>query len=468
MRHGPLNRAAAPFSEIDRVQENLIREMEQANRAGAALFPGLETDTAQYFAEAFQGLLVYDHGRGKWYEWDDLLWRVQDTGRTSNRIAAICHAHPEQKAHQARFIRGVESLVKNIQVIAVGPGRWNADPMLLGTPAGTLDLTTGRLSLPNAGDFISKACNTIPANKADCPRWLHFLKQATNDDAELTRFLQQWAGYGLTGCTSEQKLAFIWGDGGNGKGVFINSLAGIMGDLATKAAMDTFIASHHSRHPTELAYLQSARMVHAAETDEGRAWDEARIKELTGGDIISARFMRKDFFQFRPSFTLTIIGNFRPILRNVGPSVRRRFLIIPFVNKPEMINLDLEAELKAEWPGILRWMIDGALDWQQHGLVIPAIVTRATEAYFNAQDLLGEWLDEECRVDPGNSYRKGKPTKLFASWSSFAKARNEEPGKLKAFGDSLETRGFPRCRSNADGRYHEGIELKHNGHDHDA
>lgn len=449
-----------PYAEIDGIQHRFVMELRAAAESEKRLFPATEIDVGFAFAATFDGLIKFDHKAGTWFEWDGFLWREQESGQTFDRILKVCAEISNTDARKTKFARGVETTAKNARNVALTTVAWNRDPLLLGTPDGMVDLRTGELLPPSRDDLITKSTAITPAETASCPKWLAFLKQATNGDEALIRFLRQWAGYGLTGDTREQKLVFIWGDGGNGKGVFINTLAKIMANYATKAAMDTFIASKQSRHPTELAYLHGARMVHAAETDEGRAWDEAKVKELTGGDLISARLMRQNFYQFLPSFTLTIIGNYKPVLRNVGPSVRRRFLIIPFIHKPKVANLELEEQLKAEWPGILRWMIDGAIDWQENGLVVPDVVTKATEAYFSAQDLIGEWIAEECDADVGNDHRKGAPSALFAAWSAFAKRHNEEPGTQRSFGDALEARGFARGRNNAVGRFHEGIELR--------
>jgi hypothetical protein len=159
---------------------------------------------------------------------------------------------------------------------------------------------------------------------------------------------------------------------------------------------------YDTKHPTDLAMLRGVRLVTASETEEGRAWAEARIKQMTGGDPISARFMRQDFFTYVPQFKLTIVGNHKPTLQNVDDAVRRRFNIIPFIRKPAAPDKQLEEKLRAEWRGILRWMIDGCLDWQAHGLIRPVSVTEATETYFSDQDLLAQFLDEMCDCDPEN------------------------------------------------------------------
>ena len=173
--------------------------------------------------------------------------------------------------------------------------------------------------------------------------------------------------------------------------------------------------------------LRGARLVSATETEEGRAWAESRIKQLTGGDPISARFMRQDFFTYVPTFKLVFIGNHKPALRNVDDAARRRFNIVPFLHKPPTPDQHLEQKLRAEWPAILRWMIDGCLAWQRDGLVRPAIVAAATEEYFSEQDILRQWVEECCEIGRRNlsdtqptCSEAGPPTRSPA-------AKNPEP-----------------------------------------
>ena len=208
--------------------------------------------------------------------------------------------------------------------------------------------------------------------------------------------------------------------------------------------MDTFIASNGDRHSTELAMLRGSRIVTASETEEGRQWAEARIKQLTGGDRITARFMRQDNFTFLPTFKLLIVGNHKPGLKNVDEAAKRRFNLVPFTNKPAVKDLQLEEKLKAEWPAILRWMIDGCLAWQRDGLAPPERVREATATYFAEQDILGEWLADRCIVDQSNPHRQATTQELFASWTAYAKAANEPAGTERSLSQWLEREGFIR------------------------
>jgi putative DNA primase/helicase len=416
-----------------------------------------EDGTAQRFAELYRNRLRYCHSTGSWYVWSGSNWQPNRTGiafqwaRDLARELAI--TQPDKTRYvtsKTSFAGGVERFARSDVVFAVTMDAWDQNPFLLGTPDGTVDLHTGQLRASDPEEGITKLTAVGPGQQAQCPRWIAFLNEAANGDAELVRLLQQWCGYALTGDTREQSLMFVHGPGGNGKSVFLNVLTGILKDYATTAAMDTLTASKWDKHTTDLAMLRGARLVTASETEEGRAWAEARLKQMTGGDLISARFMRQDFFTFRPNFKLTIVGNHKPALKNVDEAMRRRLRIVPFIHKPAKPDRQLEERLKAEWPGILRWMIEGCLDWQANGLTNPKSVAEATETYFTEQDTFSQWL-EECSCDPSNprTIFKTAQSALFGSWKVFAINAGEDPGDAKAFKQHMQRKGFEYHRDNA-------------------
>jgi putative DNA primase/helicase len=406
--------------------------------------------------------LRFCHDTGAWFLWTGTHWR-QDRKHTAFSFARDLIAEHNREAEfktqaitgKAAFAAGVERFARSDQALAVTAEDWDTDPWLLATPGGTVDLRTGTLQRARPSDMMTRVTATAPAATADCPRWLRFMDEVTAKDAKLIRFIQQWCGYSLTGDTREQALLFGYGQGGNGKGVLLNTVSRIMGDYAMTATMEAFTASSGDKHSTDLAMLRGARMVTASETEEGRAWAEARIKQVTGGDPITARFMRRDNFTYLPQFKLTIIGNHKPVLRNVDDATRRRFNIVPFLHKPEVIDLQLEATLRREWPGILRWMIEGCLDWQRHKLTRPPVVVEATAEYFEAQDTMAHWLAERCE----EKLRAEAPSSaLYRDWATWAKARGEEPGTNKAFSAAMERR-YPKKKTKT-GAVFEGLHLR--------
>jgi putative DNA primase/helicase len=430
-----------------------------------------EDNAALTFREKHRGRLLYCHDEGMWFHWTGFHWKREHTGLafewTRQHIRELTldqSASTRQKCNKTSFATGVEKFSRTERAFAAQSADWDADHFLLGTPAGTVDLKTGELFPPRPEDRITRLTQAGPADSSDCPLWLHFLEESTSGDGDLIRFLQQWCGYSLTGVTREHALVFVYGGGGNGKGVFMNTVSGILGEYATMAAMDTFTASRGDKHPTDLARLKGARLVTASETEKGHAWAEARIKSLTGGDRIAARFMRQDFFEFQPQFKLVVIGNHKPVLHNVDDAARRRFNIVPFILKPKSPDHQLEQKLQGEWPAILRWMIDGCLDWQRNGLVRPASVKETTEAYFSDQDLLGQWLAEKCdAADPENTSKSDFVGALFESWQRYSNEAGEQPGTKKAFSEALSSRGFTAKRGSGGVRMFTGLRLIHQG-----
>lgn len=402
-----------------------------------------EDSVALAFTRKHHDELRFDHHAGAWYRWTGAAWLKEVT-----KLAFSWARHTARKlarqtmkkgdivtAGKAAFAAGVERFAQADRAFAVTSAIWDNDPWLLGTPSGTVDLQTGAMYPARPTDHITKLTSVAPAATADCPQWLAFLNQATDGDQEFVGFLKRWFGYTLTGITREHGLLFMFGSGGNGKGVCLTTVAGVMGDYAVAAPMDTFAATKNEKHPTDMAGLAGARMVMVNEVEEGQGWSEVRLKALTGGDPITARFMRRDFFTFYPAFKLTISGNYKPALKNVDEAVRRRVKMAPFLHKPPVVDKLLAEKLKAEWPGILRWMIEGCLEWQRDGLKEPEAVREATEAYFEAQDTTAKWLAERCKIYPTLEV---KPGLLLADCRSWSAANGEEVPTPSQFRSAME------------------------------
>jgi putative DNA primase/helicase len=447
----------------DNGESNIVKLASRQELASNAE-PLTEDSTALAFTDRYRDRLLFDHDACKWFVWTGTRWQCERTclafSWTRDLARDLAKNIPVKLrlvTSRATFAGNVEKFARADRAFAVTSDIWDNDCYLLGTPAGTVDLRTGEIREAQPDDFITKATAVAPAETADCPRWIQFLQEATNGDPGLIEFLQHFTGYALTGDIKEHALLFVYGDGGNGKGVFLNTIASVMADYAVAAAMETFVSSNTDKHPTDLAMLRGARLVYASETEEGRNWAESRIKQMTGGDRIRARFMRQDFFEYLPQFKLLLIGNHQPNLRNIDDAARRRFNIVPFVHKPAMPDRDLEAKLRAEWPGILRWMIEGCLAWQRNGLVRPQVVLNATEEYFGEQDSIRQWIEECCETGKGTM--SDTSTNLFRSWSAWANSHGEKPGSMKWFTQALRRQGYRQYR-NKQARGFFGIEAK--------
>ena len=277
--------------------------------ARANMIEPTEHGVATAFTALHADCFRYDYDVGRWFEWTGDHWRQDASGRAFHACCKLAHIasagpKPSASARRASFAAGAERIARAHPAHIIGQSAWDRDPLLLGCPGATVNLRIGTSRAPDQADRITKLAACAPAPSADCPRWLAFLKEATGKDEGLIRFLQQWCGYCLTGITREHAFVFIWGDGGRGKGTFLNTVAAILGNYATTAAMELLTATKFDRHPTELAALRGARLVTASETEKGRAWADARLKALTGGDPIKARFMRQDEFEYLPQLSL--------------------------------------------------------------------------------------------------------------------------------------------------------------------
>ena len=389
----------------------------------------------------------------RWMVFDGTVWRKDETLRAWDLVRVLCRGHGSR---QAKTVAAVERMAHSDRFLAATVEQWDIDPDLLNTPSGMIDLKSGSRCAHDPQRYCTKITAVAPEGK--CPLWLQFLSEVTDDDPELILYLQRLCGYGLTGNTREHALFFLYGTGANGKSVFLNTVSGIVGGYHRTAPIETFTATHTDRHPTELAMLQGARLVTAIETEEGRAWAESKIKSMTGGDSVSARFMRQDFFEFIPTFKLIVAGNHKPRLNAVDEAIRRRMNLIPFTVTIPQENRDphLSEKLKAEWPGILHWMIEGCLIWQEQGLNPPAVVRNATAEYLASEDAFEQWLEDCCQEQ---EFGFEKNSDLFQNWQGWASAHGEESGTQKRLVDKLETR-FARKRQPGTGqRGFDGIRL---------
>lgn len=415
---------------------------------------------AEEVIRQFGGRIRYVPERGCFLVWSDGRWKVdaellaEDLINQALRNVAdlLMRSGIDEKAQRSALkeARGicsaaraasVATILRSHRTIAVSVGTMDRDPMVLNTPGGIVTLEDGKLTPPDPAALCTKATSVTPDYSGECPLWLKFLHEATRGDVELIGYLQRLAGYSLTGLTREQHITFIWGDGKNGKSVFLNVLEGTLGEYARRAAMDTFTASNSEKHSTDVAGLHGARLVMASETAAGKRWDEPRLKNLSGGEPVTARFMRQDNFTFIPQFKLVFIGNHKPELRDVGESMRRRIHMVPFTFKPPQEDRQLGEKLRAEYPAILAWMIRGCLAWQEKGLAPPPIVKAATDDYFAGEDALGDWL-KECVEQAPDAHVTTE--ELFLSWREWTNRNNEYTGSKKRLASTLISRGIPR------------------------
>lgn len=431
-----------PLQVSQRSLEDTIGYAPEFSEAGMSLL----------FAGKYKDRLRYVADWKSWYAWTGTFWEEEKTCLAYDFIGRECRMAAKRaienentkdcvRALSKAATRGaIEAISRTDRRLAATTDQWDADDWLLNTPGGIIDLRTGE----NLGHDQTKYCSkiTLVAACGEYPLWLQFLDKVTGGDKELQAYLQRMCGYFITGSVEEQALFFLYGPGGNGKGVFLNTICAILRNYHVVSPAETFAEQKNRAHPTELAHLQGARLVISQETEEGQHWAEARIKSLTGGDRITARKMHCNFFTFDPKFKLCIVGNHKPKLHSVDDAIRRRFNLVPFniiIPKDEQ-DPHLSEKLKSEYGGILRWMIEGCTEWLEKGLKPPEAVLAATAEYLEDEDTVGRWLRDSCIFPDWNE----KPTlvSLFASWKKYAEAANINPGDDKRLKAELIKRGF--------------------------
>ncbi|WP_324754001.1 phage/plasmid primase, P4 family [Roseovarius sp. Pro17] len=440
----------------------------------SAMPAGAEQDLAPDSSEdAIADRFASQHGAdwkhvaqwGAWFKWTGQVWARDTTGGARELARMICRATASdcERPAEARRIASDRTIAASLRIAACDPriatqtSDWDTHPLLLNTPTGIIDLQTGE-TLPHDPALLLTQMTTASA-EGDCPLWYKFLGEITGGNKVLEAYLSRLAGYCLTGSTREQSFAFLHGDGANGKSVFLSTMTQVLGNYAATATLDTFMSVRGTRHLTELAGLRAARLVMVPETEQGQSWAEGRIKTVTGGEKIRANFMRQDHFEFAPQFKLLIAGNHRPHLSGCGEAMRRRLHLVPFdVTIPaSRRDPQLVEKLTGELGGILRWMLDGCVDWQRMGLAPPDCVLEAVQQYFADEDLVGQWIAENCCEGPE---LRTTSKSLFSNWKSWAEQTGCAAGSTKSLGEALRQRGFRPVTVNR-GRGWSGLALRH-------
>ena len=347
------------------------------------------------------------------------------------------------------FCEGVEQLMHS--ALAVTSDVFDRDDWLLGTPGGTVDLRTGLLRSAAAVDMISLSCSVAPSEKEDCPRWLKFIDWACTNpvtgkvDRGMVKSLKQWAGHNLTGDVSKEKVFFLHGGGGNGKGTFVETLQAVLADYFYLAPKDLFMETKHGPHTEETARLAKVRMVAADEVPVTSKWNESFLKACSGGGTMTTRHLYGRVFTFPIKFKVTISGNNKPEFQGtVNDAIRRRMHLVGFLNKANPQSDTLKAELRAEAAGVLRWMINGLVDMQSAPggrLFIADSMISATEGYFNESDLMGQWLAENVTKAAGSDL---SVTDAIRDWREWRNAEGDHvlfdmPKNFKA---EMQNRGY--------------------------
>jgi len=432
----------------------------------------LLTDTAngERLADRYGGRLRYVKAWG-WLVWDGRRWSHDDTGEldrmakeTAKSIYAEAAIAPDEKAAdktagwaraslQRPRLDAMKSMAQSESIIVARPTDFDGHPLLLNVANGTIDLTTGKLCDHDRDEHLTKIAPVSYDPDAKCELWLDFLYRIFDNNGPLLTFVQRAIGYSLTGDTSEQCLFVLHGSGANGKSTLIETLRALVGEYGQQAEFKTFM-EHGSDGPrNDIARMAGARLVAAVESGEGRRLDEPVIKQLTGGDMVAARLLFHEPFEFRPEFKLWLATNHRPTIKGTDDAIWRRIRLIPFkvTIPPAEQDHRMAEKLSAELPGILAWAVRGCLTWQAEGLGAPDIVTQATTGYRAEQDDLAAFLAECCALNPRATAKAADLHATYKAWGG-----QDNP---KEFGLRLKERGFEQDRTTGGTRVWRGVAL---------
>ncbi|MDO9068440.1 MAG: phage/plasmid primase, P4 family, partial [Deltaproteobacteria bacterium] len=416
---------------------------------------------AERLVHHFGEHICYCYAWKKWLVWDGVRWTVDQSGQIHQIAKQVVRKiyrevqsvdDPDKRRAISRHAMASESDKRIAAMISLAqsevsirPELLNADPWLLNCLNGTVNLRTGRLLPHTMEHFITKLAPVNFDPNSACPRWLEFLSRILNGNEQLIDFLQRAVGYALTGETSEQCLFIFYGSGANGKSTFLQTMSYVLGDYSMSTPTETLLVKRSGAIPNDVARLKGARFVIACEADAENRLAESLIKQMTGGDSISARFLHQEWFDFEPTHKVFFGTNHKPVIRGTDYAIWRRIRLVPFeITIPEgERDKNLPEKLKAEADGILAWEVQGCQFWQQQGLGVPEEVKAATDSYREEMDILGEYLKDRCRQMPE---ARVSSKDLYESYSTWCQDNGQEPLGQRAFVSALKEKGFKQCR----------------------
>jgi len=427
--------------------------------------------------------LIEEHGRdflycpelGGWWAWTGVRWEQDTSGEVYRRtytllkynLLCAAETHNTQAAKkivEAMKANRIESILRNAskqEQVRVKAESFDADPYLFNCINGTIDLRSGQLRGHNRNDLITKLASVEYVENAPADEWGKFLERILPDD-ELRAFVQRAVGYSMTGDTSEQCMFINHGStGSNGKSTFMEAMHAALGDYAMHTPVDTLMI-RRGGIPNDVARLKGQRFVTASESEEGQRLAESKVKEMTGQDTIAARFMRGEWFDFKPTHKLWLSTNHKPKIRGTEDAIWRRIRLIPFdvtIPKAEQ-DRKLPERLRDELPGILAWAVRGSIQWRQDdGLKAPTKVRKATASYRSQMDVLAGFIVDECVEHPDAKVGLGRLYEVYKTWASDA---GEFVKDKREFESNIEERGkYDKRRSGSNGsRQWHGIGLK--------
>lgn len=435
-----------------------------------------DTGNGQRFADGFKDIIRYSKNRKKWYFWDGKAW-CEDSTNEIRRLADECIQRMKKQAFTLQDEDKQEALLKwanrtasnkgktnmiteaeHLYGIAISPNYFDKQDDMINMQNGIVNLRNGELIEHSPDYYMSKIGYAECSNTYDKPeRWLQFLDEITAGDKELQLYLQKAVGYSLTGSIKEQCLFFCYGNGCNGKSTFMDVISTIMGSYALNMQAESIMVKKNgSAVNTDIARLKGARFVTVAEPDEGVRLNESLVKQLTGGDKITARFLFGEEFEFRPSFKMWICTNHKPVIRGTDDGIWRRIVLIPFTMKipTDKIDKGLSHKLRKEMPAIVRWAVEGCMMWQKEGLAKPECIIKASEEYRAEMDVLAKFINDCIEEDDHWANEGIKANTAYSVYEKWAEDNNEYIHTATRFGKEFLLR-FPEKVRKKDGMYYQ-------------
>jgi putative DNA primase/helicase len=428
--------------------------------------------------------LMKEHGRDirynaawkKWLVWNGSYWQTDDgalihekgllmvrniynsllqTSDYRNRMEI------EKYAMLSESVRRREAFVKAaswIKALNITSDELDRNPWLLNVRTGTVNMQSGEFREHRQEDLITKMAQVRYDPRADCPAWKQFIREIMNYNSDIIGFLQTAAGWAVTGDTSEQTMFILFGSGANGKSTFLNTIMYLLGDYAIATPTETFMKRSGDQIGNDIARLRGTRFVTTTEAEQGKRLSEPLIKQITGNDRMTARFLYGEFFNFVPTFKIFMATNHKPVIKGTDYGIWRRIKLIPFTTRIEEEKQDkhLEEKLRCESDGILNWLLAGTARWRTEGLRTPAAILAATDEYRGEMDVIGNFLKECCVENPGYTIRIRE---LFKAYQQWCEEKNEHACSERFFSLRLKEMGYEQARS-AEARYWRGVGLR--------
>ena len=436
---------------------------------------------AKRFCDCFGEDVRYSYTDKKWYWYDGRKWSVDTNGtieRLSDKAAELMRAEAQvyaqtdadegtdmQKAFEkhckaSRSNKSKRAMLTEVQHhVPIVPAQTDRHKFLLNTPSGVINLRTGEISEHDPRLYLTKITSVEYSENADCPRWISFLNDIFDGDKDLIRYVQKAVGYSLSGSTAEQCAFFLYGTGRNGKSTFLEVVRSVFGDYSTNIQPETIMVrkSQGNAINSDIARLKGARLVTSVEPNEGVRINEGLLKQLTGDDVVTARKLYGEEFEFKPEFKLWMATNHKPIIRGTDTGIWRRIHLIPFMVQipPEKVDRSLKYKLGAEMSGIFHWAVDGCLLWQHEGLKMPRAVSESVREYRREMDVISAFIEDCCTEGNGRSVQSSQ---LYAAYCSWAERGNEYTMSSTKFGIEI-TKRYEKIRGNK-GIYYNGITLR--------